>query len=286
MGGAVTVEVPLGAATLSVAEAGRGGRPLLLVHGFTGAKEDFADWMDAFAADGWWVVAPDLRGHGSSSQPAGEEAYDLATFSADLLALADHLGWDRFALLGHSMGGMIAQELVLDHPGRVERLVLMDTHHGPPEAFDRATVELGVALLRAEGLPALVAMIDELVAGNRSATEERMRATRPGYVEANERKVHACSPEMYASMALGLTSRPDRLAELATLAVPTRVVVGEHDVDFLAASHRLAEAIPGADLVVIPDGAHSPQVESPEAWWRAVAPWLAGSLVAEASGPA
>lgn len=104
--------VRVGSIDLSVAEAGRGGRPLLLVHGFTGAKEDFADWIDPLADEGWWVVAPDLRGHGASAKPDDEASYSLASFAADLWSLVDGLGWRRFSLLGHSMGGMIAQVLV------------------------------------------------------------------------------------------------------------------------------------------------------------------------------
>src|SRR6188472_708809 len=62
-------QVDVGDVSLTVAEAGIGGRPLLLVHGFTGSKEDFGDWIDTFADEGWWVIAPDLRGHGDSEQP-------------------------------------------------------------------------------------------------------------------------------------------------------------------------------------------------------------------------
>ncbi|HEX2577953.1 MAG TPA: alpha/beta hydrolase [Aquihabitans sp.] len=272
---AATARVDVGGVELAVAESGRGGRPLLLVHGFTGAKEDFADWMGRFADDGWWVLAPDLRGHGASSQPADEASYSLATFATDLWALVDHAGWDRFALLGHSMGGMIAQELVLQHPERVERLVLMDTDGGPARGIDAETVAFGVEVLRTQGLPALLALIDQLPTPPRSPAEERLRATRPGFAEWCDAKLRASAPAMYAAMALELTSRPDRLPELAGLDVPTRVVVGEQDRDFLGGSRRLAEAIPGADLVVVPDAAHSPQLENPVAWWEAVGPWLA-----------
>src|SRR5580704_557581 len=94
---------------LVVAESGAGGRPLLLLHGFTGAKEDFTEWLDPLAARGWHAVAPDHRGHGSSSKPASDDAYSFAILADDMLGLADALGWDRFALLGHSMGGMVAQ---------------------------------------------------------------------------------------------------------------------------------------------------------------------------------
>ena len=266
--------VPLGPLDFSVAEAGRGGRPLLLVHGFTGSKEDFSDWMDALAADGWWVVAPDLRGHGGSPRPEDEDSYSLAIFSADMLALVDHLGWERFALLGHSMGGMIAQELVLDHPSRVERLVLMDTNHGPAEGMDPAVVEMGIEVLRTQGLPALLDLIEELNFQPRSPSDERVRATRPGYIEWSDQKVRTCSPAMYAAMATKLLNRPDRLAELTSLTMPTRVVVGEEDTNFLGASRRMAEAMDSADLVVIADAAHCPQIENPEGWWAAVSPFL------------
>lgn len=271
--------VPVGPVDLAVVEAGRGGRPLLLVHGFTGAKEDFGDWLDAFAAEGWWVVAPDLRGHGASSCPDGEDAYSMAGFTDDIIALIAHLGWDHYCLLGHSMGGMVAQELVLSHPHRVERLVLMDTHHGAVEGLDTETVAFGVEVLRSEGLPALLALMAELPRPEPAPSEVRLRAERPGYGEWADGKVRACSPAMYAAMAVELTSRPDRLAELATLTVPTLVVVGADDRTFVAAAHRMAGAVPGATLAVIPDAAHNPQFENPEAWWRAVAPFLAAEVL-------
>lgn len=264
----------VGAVDLAVLEAGRGGRPLLLVHGFTGAKEDFADHLDALAAEGWWVVAPDLRGHGASTQPPLEADYALATFAADLVGLVDGLGWERFALLGHSMGGMIAQELVLDHPDRVDRLVLMATDHGPVEGLEPEVVAVGLEVLRTQGLPALLALLDELAIVPRAASEERVRAERPGYVEFAERKARSCAPAMYAAMAVALTNRPDRLAELRGLAVPTLVLVGEEDRTFIGACRRLADAVPGATLAVIPNASHSPQFEHPEAWWRVLAPWL------------
>ncbi len=69
--------VNLGDVQLSIAEAGAGQRRLLLVHGFTGAKEDFTSWLDRLAGLGWHAVAPDLRGHGASSKPAEESAYSF-----------------------------------------------------------------------------------------------------------------------------------------------------------------------------------------------------------------
>jgi pimeloyl-ACP methyl ester carboxylesterase len=268
----------LGEVQLATLEAGEGGRPLLLVHGFTGAKEDFGDWMGPLAAEGWWVVAPDLRGHGDSAQPEREEAYSLATCADDLVALASSLGWGSFTLLGHSMGGMIAQELVLRPRSPVDRLVLMDTHHGAVEGIDAATVALGVEVLRTQGLPALLDLLASFPAAEKAPSDVRLRASRPGYAEYAEGKARRCCAAMYAAMATELASRPDRLDELRTLALPVLVVVGAEDRNFLAAGHRLAEAIPQARLAVIDDAAHSPQFEHPEAWWAAVRSFLADQV--------
>src|SRR5690606_18998293 len=146
--------VVVGDVEVAYLEAGRGGRPLLVLHGFTGAKEDFADHLPALAEAGWHVVAPDLRGHGETSKPDDEAAYSFEALRADALGLVDHLGWDRFVLAGHSMGGMVAQVLALDHPDRVAGLVLLGTGHGPLEGLDPELVAVGVELVRAGGIPA------------------------------------------------------------------------------------------------------------------------------------
>ena len=145
--------VRVGDVSLEIAEAGAGGHPLLMVHGFTGAKEDFTDWFDQLVERGWHVVAPDLRGHGASADPPRPQDYSLALFEADVLALADDLGWDRFVLLGHSMGGMISQEIALHQPGRLDGLVLMDTVPDAPSfggAKGRFTLEVRVAPVEPE----------------------------------------------------------------------------------------------------------------------------------------
>jgi pimeloyl-ACP methyl ester carboxylesterase len=92
--------------------------------------------------------------------------------------------------------------------------------------------------------------------------DARVRAERPGYVEFSERKLLACSPAMYAAMAIILTSAEDRLDRLREVGVATLVVVGDEDEPFLADSERMAEAMPDARLVVIPDAGHSPQFVS------------------------
>jgi pimeloyl-ACP methyl ester carboxylesterase len=266
-----------GPTSLAVAEAGEGGRPLLLLHGFTGAKEDFTDFLDPLAELGWHAVAPDQRGHGDSAKPEREDDYSFDAFAADLLALFDALGWERCVALGHSMGGMVVQTALLRAPERFDGLILMDTSHKAVRA-DAGLIEMGVALARTEGLAAVMAA-QEALGGSPLDTgpHGRLVATREGYKAFGDRKMLASSPAMYAAMLQSITSTAaiDRLPELSSIRVPTLVVVGEEDGPFRKPSARMAEAIPGAELVVIPDGGHSPQFESTELWWKALTDFLA-----------
>jgi pimeloyl-ACP methyl ester carboxylesterase len=260
---------------LAILEAGEGGRPLLLVHGFAGSKEDFADEVDRLAAQGRWVVAPDHRGHGASSQPDDEAAYGLATYAADMFALADCLGWDSFDLLGHSMGGMVAQVMVLDRPERIDRLVLMDTCHGFIEGVDRDILLLGIEITRTEGLKVVQDVLKLAAKPEDQVAHLRVCAERPGYAEWSDSKMLACSPAMYAAMLAEFRSLEDRLDDLAAVTNPTLVVVGELDRDFVGPSRRMADRIPGAELVVIEQAGHSPQFEGTAAWREAIDRFLA-----------
>jgi len=268
--------VDTGTIHLTIAEEGVGGRPLLLVHGFTGAKEDFGDFLVPLAERGWHVVAPDLRGHGTSDKPTEESAYTLPTFAGDVLALADALGWSRFTLLGHSMGGMIAQQMLLAAPDRIEALILMDTAHGRLEgALDEGMIERAIAFIRANGIEAWKQMMESQAdRGLSTPADLRVRAERPGYVEFGERKLLAVSPAMVASVLGQFATVDDRLERLAAHTTPTLVIVGEQDKPFIGPSERMADVMPGASLAVIPDGGHSPQFESPDAWWQALSGFL------------
>jgi len=251
-----------------VVERTGSGPPLLLVHGFGGAKEDFADHVDALA-EHTAVAVFDHRGHGESDHPADEAAYSLGRLTADTLGVADALGWPRFRLLGHSMGGMVARRLVLARPERVDALVLMDTSPGPPPGVDPALVEVAVQIERSEGMAALKAVVDELDPIATPAFERLLRE-RPGYREFCDRKWAAQSGQMWAALATEMVHQPDQLDALGGLRCPTLVLVGEEDAAFLAVSEVMADRIPGAQLVVVPDAGHSPQFENPPAWFRAV----------------
>ncbi|MFC4113683.1 alpha/beta fold hydrolase [Nonomuraea zeae] len=104
--------------------------PLLLIHGRTADHNDWNGITQHFAAH-HHVFAPDLRGHGGSDRP-GE--YPLPEMAEDIVALLDHLGIERATLVGHSLGGAVSYHLAMNHPERVERLVLEDP--APPSPLE------------------------------------------------------------------------------------------------------------------------------------------------------
>jgi 3-oxoadipate enol-lactonase len=258
--------------TLEVTDAGR-GPALLLVHGFGGAKEDFADHIDALAAR-HRVVTFDLRGHGESDDPTDVSAYSLDRMAADVTGVADALGIDSFRLLGHSMGGMVARRVVLAHPARIDALVFMDTSPGPVPGIDPKTMEEAAIVAIDEGKDVLKPLLDE-AATLETPAYRRLLEERPGYQAFEDRKWAQLSGVMWGAMAREMARQPDQLALLGGVRCPTLVIVGDEDEHFFDPSHKIAAAIPGAELVVVPDAGHSPQFENQRVWIDALERFLA-----------
>jgi pimeloyl-ACP methyl ester carboxylesterase len=259
----------------------RGSGPgLVLVHGFGGAKEDFADHLSTLSSD-HTVVVFDHRGHGESDQPDAVDRYSLQRLVDDVLAVADALDLPRFRLLGHSMGGMVARRLVLGHPERVEALILMDTSYGPVPGFDSSLMHLAADVALEQGKTALKELLD-MAAPLETPAYKRLLWERPGYEAFCAYKWDALSEVMWAALVRVIATQPDDVEAIAGISCPTLVIVGEQDESFLEPSRVMAATIPGAQLVVVPDAGHSPQFENPRAWDAAVGGFLA-SLVATPS---
>lgn len=106
-------------------ETGGSGPPLLLLHGFPQTRAMWAEVAPRLAQR-FTVVAPDLRGYGESSKPAGVASYSFRAMAQDMTALMTALGHDRFHLAGHDRGGRCAHRLALDAPSRLLSLAVMD----------------------------------------------------------------------------------------------------------------------------------------------------------------
>lgn len=229
------------------------GRPLLLLHGLTAVKEAWSALVDPLAARGWEVVAPDQRGHGRSEWPESVAAYTLDALVDDAWAIVDHLGWDDVVVVGHSLGGVVAQLMALGAPDRVAGLGLVATIPGrlPGDRPSRARVLAG--RLKRSGLG--------LVGGRRPAPAD------PGEDAAS-------SPSMVEGLLSAMAAAPDRGPGLRSVRVPALVVGGADDHLFIPGSYALADALPGARLVVLDGVGHEVPTEATDRLRREVITFL------------
>jgi pimeloyl-ACP methyl ester carboxylesterase len=261
------------------AEVDGSGPGLLLVHGFGGAQEDFADHISTLARD-YTVVTFDHRGHGASDKPADVASYSFERLRADTMQVADAAGLDRFRLLGHSMGGMVVRQLAVRHPDRVEALVMMDTSPGPIPGFDAELMEIAAAHALEHGKDSLRELLEFAKSLNTPAYE-RCLEERPGFAEFEAKKWDDLSEVMWAAMVRELAYQGDDLDLMRTLTCPVLIIVGDQDKPFVGVSRKMADAIPNASLVVVPDAGHSPQFENAAVWIDALTKFLASVPVAK-----
>jgi pimeloyl-ACP methyl ester carboxylesterase len=248
------------------------GPPLVLVHGFACGLRTWDPQVRALARQ-WRVVTYDVRGHGISEAPADPAAYSQPISIADLRALMEHLQTGPAAVGGLSMGGNIALNFALAHPEMVTALIVADTGAGSDDAADWVATVHGLADdLERHGIEAFAdtAMANPLFA--------RYAAQGP----AAERFIRSC---LMTHPARGLahtgrevlTKRPSLYAlaaQLRALAIPTLLIVGEHDEPCVKVHRFLADTIPGARHVVIPGVGHLTNLEAPDAFNREVEQFL------------
>jgi 3-oxoadipate enol-lactonase len=245
------------------------GDPLLLIMGFGASSAAWRPELVESLARSFQVITFDNRGTGQSDQP--DEPYSLAMMADDAAGLLDALGIASAHVFGVSMGGMIAQEFALRHPGKVRGLVLGCTHCGAPVSIPagQETVSL---LMIPEGM-------DPREAAERTwpavHTPEFIASNRDLLLEGMERALQHPTP-LYARnrqmQAIQAWNSHERLSQLTA---PTLVLTGDRDVLIPSQnSNILHERIAGSRLHIIPDAAHSFTSSHPEEAARAVTEFL------------
>jgi 3-oxoadipate enol-lactonase len=253
-GTAVMPTAQLPDATLHYEIAGAGPRLLIL----SGTGSDTRRPPGPFAwpgADRFEAVAYDHRGLGQSIDHA-DAVPTMAVFAADALALADHLGWERFGVLGISFGGMVAQELALAAGDRVSRLVLAVTSPGGNGGSSYPLHD--VYTLDAEARhERMIELLD-----TRTADDPKVRDSVARFLAA----APDGAPPPGLLRQLEARSHHDTWERLGSLRVPTLVMAGRFDgIAPLQTVSGLAAAIPGARLEVR-DGGHVFLRDDPPAW--------------------
>jgi epoxide hydrolase 4 len=265
------------------------GPLLLFLHGF---PEFWYAWRHQLAAfggaagerpGGWRAVAVDMRGYNLSDKPAAVEAYRMSHLVEDVRALAEHLGYRRFTLVGHDWGGAVAWAFALRHPEWLERLVIVNAPH--PAIFQRELAQNPAqqeasrymlmlrspeaeAILSADGHAWLfeVVLARSLRKGHlteKDAAAYRAAWSQPGALTGGLNYYRAArvgppAPGEATAAAAGGRSVP-------TITVPTLVVWGERDGALLTGNlDGLEELVTSLTVRRIPEGTHWVVHERPE----------------------
>jgi pimeloyl-ACP methyl ester carboxylesterase len=242
--------------------AAAAGRPVLLVPGFTGSKEDFIALLEPLAAAGRSVTAVDQRGQYET--PGGDDpsAYDLKQLAEDVLALVSVLGAPAH-LVGHSFGGLVARTAALADPRAVASLTLLDSGPAAIPHPSSSNLALMVQALPTTDLPTIWAV-----------KRQMERAGKPPLAPEIEDFLRlrflANSPVALRRHAEQLLAEPDRTEELAALGLPVLVAFGTGDDAWPPAVQRDMGARLAAEVVEIEGAAHSPAAERPEETARAL----------------
>jgi pimeloyl-ACP methyl ester carboxylesterase len=231
------------------------GPPLLLTHGYSSTS---AMWQGQIAAlsKHHKLVLWDMRGHGQSDYPDDPSAYSEALTVADVAALLDEVGAEKTIVGGLSLGGYMSLAFHASHPGRVRALMLFDT--GPGFKKDEARAKWNATAnkraddLEARGLEALNSSDEVKLVRHRDA-KGLAGAARGMLAQDNDRVIQS----------------------LDKVAVPTLVLVGANDTNFLAATDYMAAKIKGATKAVIPDAGHASNLHQPAHFNQAVEAFLA-----------
>ncbi len=244
------------------------GPPLIMIRGLGSSAEHWYEQVPALSRH-FRVIVFDNRGIGRSGDDG--EPFTIRDMARDAMGLLDALGVERAHVLGLSMGGMVAQEVALLFPQRVAGLVLVVTHCGGDRVV-RAADEVMEIIQR-------LAVDDSLEARGAAATVFFAKGTTDQKVQTL-RKFAAASarypagPDIMKRQMLAVAQHDtcDRLTDIRT---PALVMAGTEDVLIPPENSKiLAEGIPGAKLVMVPDGAHQVLIEQPEICNRAISDFL------------
>lgn len=230
------------------------GPTVLFIHGFPLNSSLWEPQMEDLN-DTARLLAPDLRGYGLS--PATEGPYSMEMLAGDCFGLLNTLGVQPpVVVCGHSMGGYIAFEFVRRYPEVVAGLVLVATRAAADTAETRENRDRMAEQVREDGPAELSAgMLPKLLAPDSYENDEKL-------VAFVREMINSASVNGIVGALAAMKERPDSTPLLPELDVPTLIIHGEEDdIVPLAEAEGMCEAIPDAELVIVPNAGHLPNLE-------------------------
>ena len=239
---------------------------VVLIHGL-GLNRAAWQWLAPDLSECYRVLTYDLLGHGESGPPPPDPV--LRTLSDQLTGLLDHVGLDRVAIVGFSLGGMIARRFTQDHGARVTALGILHSPHRRTEEA-QAAILARVEQAKSEGPSATVeaALVRWFTDAYRAANPEMMELVR-SWVTANDPAIY---PQVYRILAEGID---EIVAPNPPITAPTLVITGEEDYgNGPEMTRAIAAEIAGAEALVLPGLRHMALAEDPAAFNRPLMDFL------------
>jgi pimeloyl-ACP methyl ester carboxylesterase len=235
-------------------------RALVLLHAFPIGANLWEPQMRSIPR-GWRLITPDLRGFGGSTELDSLSALSIGDYADDVVDLLQELGIGKAVIGGCSMGGYATLALYQSAPQLFEGMVLANTRAGADSPESRANRRNMLALVDREGASGVARdMMPKLLGRTTHDTNSDAEAT-------VRRLIKQQSPAGIRSAIHRMMHRPDSTPLLARVSVPALVITGEEDEMIpVEESRRIAGAIPGAKLVVVPGAGHLANLEQPEAF--------------------
>ena len=243
-------------------------RVLVLLHAFPIGANLWEPQVKSVPT-GWRLITPDLRGFGGSTEIDSVNSLSMADYAADVVDLLDELGVTRAVIGGCSMGGYAALALYQSAAQLFEGLVLANTRAGADSPESRANRRNMLALLDREGASGVAREMMPKLLGK---TTHESNSNSESYIR---RLIKQQSAIAIRSAIQRMMHRPDSTLLLAQVSVPTLVITGAEDEMIpVEESRKMAAAIPGAKLVIIPGAGHLANLEQPEAFNAALNEFL------------
>jgi 3-oxoadipate enol-lactonase len=235
-------------------------RALVLLHAFPIGANLWESQMRHVPA-GWRLITPDLRGFGGSTDVDSPSALSMTDYAEDSADLIDELGVARAVIGGCSMGGYASLALYQARPELFLGLVLANSRAGADSPEARANRRSMLALVDREGPQGVAREMMPRLLGK--STQEH----KPDVEATVRRLIKGQSPVAIRGAIHRMMDRVDSTPLLAQVKVPTLVITGAEDEMIpVEESRRMAAAIPGATLVVIPGAGHLANLEQPDAF--------------------
>jgi len=240
----------------TVIEETGGGPPVILIHGL-GLNRHMWRWQVPELESRYRVIRYDLLGHGESREPPNPVS--LSSFSEQLCTVMNGIELDRAAIVGFSLGGMIVRRFVMDSPGRVTALGILNSAHDRTQA-ERDAIMQRVEQAAAHGPAATVdAALDRWFTPPFAKTHSNVLDVIRRWIMANDRKIY---PRIYKVLAEG----DAEIAEgLSLIECPALVMTSEEDFgNSPDMTRRMAKSMRNAETVVLPGLRHMALVEDPD----------------------